>query len=61
MRITADDIRAAGYCLHTGARRWCAQHGVDFRRLMREGIPVAELAHIDDAMLRRILEVKRGR
>jgi hypothetical protein len=58
MIITAADVRAAGYCLHIGARRWCSRHGVDFRRLMREGIPVAELGHINDVMLSRILEIK---
>ena len=59
--ITAADIKSAGYCLHIGARRWCAAHGIDFRRLMREGIPVADVAHIDDAMLALILEIKRGK
>lgn len=58
--ITYLDIKAAGYCIHLGARRWCAAHGIDFRRLMLEGIPVEDVAHINDAMLARILEVKRG-
>lgn len=58
--ITADDVRAAGFCLHVGARRWCAANGIDFRRLMREGIMLAEVAHIDDDLLRRVLEVKRN-
>ena len=60
MIITANDIRAAGYCLHIGARRWCSQHGIDFTRLMREGIPVEDVEHIDDAMLQRVIEGKRN-
>lgn len=58
-RVTAEDIRAAGYCIHIGARRWCAHHGVDFRRLMTEGIPVDEIAGIDDALVQNVLRTKQ--
>jgi hypothetical protein len=60
-RITWQDVRAAGYCLHVGARRWCALHGVSFRQLMSEGIPADVAECIDDEMARKVLEVKRGR
>jgi hypothetical protein len=60
MIIRWQDVRAAGFCLNQGARRWCVRHGVDFRRLMREGIPAAELAHIDDALLRKVIEAAKN-
>lgn len=59
--ITWRDVRDAGFCLNHGARRWCAQHGVSFRDLMREGVPVADVAHIDDEFVRRVIEVANGR
>ncbi len=61
MRIYAEDIKAAGMCLNYGARRWFAQNGLDFRRFMFEGMDESEAAHIDDAMMRRVLEVAHER
>ena len=59
--ITWQDVRDAGFCLNHGARQWCAQHGVSFRDLMRDGIPVADVDHIDDELVRKVIEVTRGR
>jgi hypothetical protein len=59
--ITWQHVRAAGYCLHRGARQWCAANGVSFRALMTVGIPIADVEKLDDAMARRVIEVARGR
>ena len=61
MMITWKHVRAAGFCLHHGARQWCHANGIEFRRLMTEGIPIEEVEQIDDAMARRVIEVARGR
>lgn len=61
LRVTVADVRAAGHCINYGARRWCALHGIDFRRLVQEGIPAVELRHIDCAILARVLEAANGR
>jgi hypothetical protein len=58
--ITWQHVLAAGYCLHRGARQWCAANGVSFRVLMTDGIPIAEVEKLDDAMARRVIEVARG-
>lgn len=60
-RVTWQDVRAAGFCLNVGARRWCALHGVSFRQLMTEGVLVKDYEHIDDDLMRKVLEVKRGK
>lgn len=59
--VTWQDVRAAGFCLHQGAREWCRLHGLSFRELMTTGIPVSRVEHIDDDLVRRVLEVARGR
>lgn len=59
-RVTITDVRAAGFCL-SGARRHCADLGLDFRALVREGLPVADLEQIDDALVRGCLDAARER
>lgn len=61
MIIRPADVRAAGYCLNYGAREFCRRYGLDFRRFVREGIPVDELQSINDAQLARVIEVAHGR
>jgi hypothetical protein len=64
--VTINDCRAAGYCV-TGIRDHCALIGVDFRRLVREGIPLEELAGLEDQIVLRCIgkakerEAKNGR
>lgn len=60
-RVTVADVRAAGYCINYGARAFCQRHGLDFRRFVREGLPVCELETINDAQLARVIEVAHGR
>lgn len=58
LRLTIHDCRKAGYCV-AGIRRLCEAHGQDFRAFVRQGIPIAEIIHIDDAALKRCIEVAR--
>ncbi len=60
VRVTIGDVRAAGFCL-SGVRRHCAVLGLDFRRLVREGIPAAEVEGVDDELVRRAVEIARAR
>jgi len=55
MILKAEDCIAAGIC-STGQMRFCRQHGIDFRAFHRDGIPVDDLAHIDDGNLSRAIE-----
>ena len=50
-RVTVRDCLDVGFCA-PGQRRFFAQHGLDFRRFVREGMDVAEVAHIDDVKIR---------
>lgn len=71
MRIEIQDVREAGrrmradgspFCLH-GIKTWCRHHGIDVRRLIREGIPSAELDG-NDLFVReaiRAAELRHGR
>lgn len=46
-RVTASILRKNKKCMR-GARAHCLRLGLDFKRLVREGIPVDELKSIDD-------------
>lgn len=60
IRVTGATLRKGGVCLN-GARRMCPSLGLDFRRLIRHGYSVDELRHIDDATVRRLIEIaERG-
>lgn len=52
--VTIDDCRAAGYCV-SGVRRHCAAVGIDFRELVKVGIPVEDVENIEDAAVQRIV------
>lgn len=52
--VRAAKIAGAGVLCVSGVRAWCASHGVDYRRLVREGLPLAEVEHLDDAFAQRV-------
>lgn len=63
-RVTMQDVHACGMCsLRT--RRFCITHGIDFKRLAHEGLPIEEVEEIaervNDALLNKVLEKARGR
>jgi hypothetical protein len=59
-RVTINDCRAAGYCV-IGVRRHCATLGLDFRLLARDGLPLEEVEHIEDAAAQRIVAQAKRR
>ena len=59
-RVTLRDLRNLKYCM-AGSRIFCKLHGISVDRLIREGIPISEVEHIDDAMLKKIIEHARNR
>ena len=64
LRITLADLRSLGvgqqYCVR-GCKLLCQQHGISYHRLVREGIPVSEVEHIQDEMLTRIINIAKER
>lgn len=52
--VTIDDCRAAGYCV-LGVRRHCETIGIDFRQLVKVGIPLEVVDKIDDAAVQKIV------
>jgi hypothetical protein len=45
----------------SGVRRGCTANGIDFRRLVKEGIPVDEIEHVQDPTVRRVIEQAKRR
>ena len=56
--ITMADIRKAKMC-GPGVKEFLTKHGVSWERFIKEGIPIQELEHIDDVMLRQVIKVAR--
>ncbi|MEP2533545.1 hypothetical protein [Shimia sp.] len=59
-RLTIGDVRQAGYCV-SGARRRCRELNLDFKMLVREGLPFDVLEPLEDPAVRRSLAVARKR
>lgn len=59
IRITTDHTSAVDYC-QRGTFASCKKLGIDYRRLVKEGIPIEELEHIDDEMVQRVLRIARA-
>jgi hypothetical protein len=64
IRVILADLRSLGigqtYCVR-GCRLLCYQHGISYHKLIREGIPLSELAHIQDDMVVRIINIAKER
>lgn len=62
MRVTVQDMRAiTGRPCAKGSRRFCEDHGISWDRFVTEGIPIEEIEHIDDYVLKQVIEVARAR
>lgn len=59
-RFTIHDCRSCGFCV-SGVRRKAPEIGFDFRRLIREGIPISEVEHIQDQQLQKVHAAARDR
>lgn len=60
MLITVNHIRGAGYCV-VGLKQFCHANNIDFKRLVREGIPEEELLKMNDEMVNDVVERAHGR
>lgn len=61
-RIFIEDVQAANMCV-TGAKRWFASKGLDFKSFLDEGIPVETLRDTADALALKVIEraeMRRG-
>lgn len=59
MKVTMRHMRRLNYC-SSGVRRFFADHGLDYGKFLREGIPAEELMKTGDAMAIRVAEVANG-
>lgn len=59
-RIYIDDVRAAGFCVR-GGRRWFAQHGLDFKKFLDEGIDEETFLESGDSLAQVVVDRKRQR
>lgn len=62
--VTIEHIRRArelhgGFCT-TGIRTWCDRHSIDFRRLLQQGYPIAEIEVIGDAFSTQVIQIAKG-
>lgn len=60
VRITTDDLRVNGHCA-SGIREFFTLHGCDLRKLVTEGLPLADVAHIHDANLDAVIATATAR
>lgn len=60
MIITMRHVRQAKICSR-GARQLAERQGLDWSRFLKVGVPSEELEQIDDAMVKRLLEVAHGK
>lgn len=58
MIIRMRHIRAANLC-SGGARRWFESHGFSWTDFLVNGIPVAQVEPLNDAIANRVIEVVR--
>ncbi len=49
-----------GFCAR-GARAWCKAHGIDWSRMVKTGVPAAELEATGDAIALRVIEFAESR
>lgn len=61
VRVTVADARRHGFCVRNGIKVVCEQNGIDFRRFVKEGIPVSEIVHIEDFRVQQAISTARAR
>jgi len=59
--LTIQDCRDAGFCINPGVKEACKLHGVDFRQLVREGVPLESVENIDDVSVQRAVSIAKAR
>lgn len=59
-KMTIQDCRDVGFCV-IGVKRACEIHGQDFKTLVREGLPLADMDKLDDINVKRAADKARER
>jgi hypothetical protein len=57
--VTIKHVRAAGMCA-SGARNFCKLYGFNWSEFIKNGVPIAEIEHIDNALIKQVIEVARN-
>jgi hypothetical protein len=57
--VTIKDVRAAGMCA-SKARDFCKLNGIDWSNFIRNGIPVSDLEHLDNPLVKQVIEASRN-
>lgn len=60
-KLTVQDCRDVGFCIFPGVKAACAKHDIDFRSFVKHGVPLTELADLNDANVKRAVERARER
>jgi hypothetical protein len=58
-RVTVQNCRDAGYCVK-GVKAHCQLLGLNFKVLVREGLLISEIEHLDDAIVQRCIRTARA-
>ncbi len=56
--VLFEHIHAAGFCSR-GGRPWFARHGLDWGRMVIDGIPASVLDATGDALAHKVTEIAR--
>jgi len=59
--VTLADMHATPDTCHDGGRRFCKEHGLDWRAFQRSGLPVSQVEGYDDAIVQAIIATARRR
>lgn len=60
-KVTIADCRAAGFCIRQGVKPKCDALGLDFRQLVKDGLPLSEIKPINDSQVQRIVGIAEAR
>lgn len=56
MIVTARQLAEMGFCA-SGQRDWCAEHGVDFREFVANGVDIEVMRATDDGLVQRAVQM----
>lgn len=58
--VKVEDLRALKYCAE-GARKMAKRHGLEWSAFLRGEVTTDQLEHINDAMMRALIETAKKR
>lgn len=57
--VTVNDMRKVGFCV-SGIRRWFDARGLDFKDMVKNGIPASTLTATNDALAKKVVDSVMG-